>query len=80
VNSPQRWEYKIEPIFNPIRAEAVLNSFADQGWRLAAVLWPGQEHQFVDPANHRSVAKGPWFILEREYNAEEEVSHGDPGD
>lgn len=43
-------------------------------------MWPGQEHQFVDPANHRSVAKGPWFILEREYNAEEEVSHGDPGD
>jgi hypothetical protein len=80
VSSQRRWEYKVAPIFNPIRAEAVLNSFADQGWRLSAVTWPDQEHQFVDPALRESVAKGPWFILEREYHAEEEVSHGDPGD
>jgi hypothetical protein len=36
--SGQRWEYKIEPAFNPLRTEDNLNYLAErEGWRLAAV-------------------------------------------
>ena len=60
--SRQRLEYKVEPVFNPARAEAVLNSLAEEGWRLAAV---GDASNFRD--NVTGVfAKGPLLVLERE--------------
>jgi hypothetical protein len=62
----QRWEYKILPVFNPVRSEGLLNCEADEGWRLVTALWPDDEHQYVPQDGHGRPCKGPWFILERE--------------
>lgn len=68
---PQLFEYHVEPVFNPIRTEDLLNSFAEEGWRLVGVTHPGQDGQFTDPASGNK-AKGPWLFLEREYRPVEE--------
>lgn len=71
MRRPQEWEYKVEPVFNHRHTEAVLNSLAEDGWRLAAVTHPGPESQFKDPAGP-STARGPWLFLERK------AMHDDP--
>jgi hypothetical protein len=63
---PQRYEYHVEPVFNPIRTGDLLDSFAEEGWRLTAVAWPEQDGQFTDEVTGNK-GKGPWLFLEREY-------------
>lgn len=67
----QRWEYHVEPVFNPIRTDDLLNAFAEEGWRLVAVTHPDEHGQFADPPTGNK-AKGPWLFLEREYVPVEE--------
>jgi hypothetical protein len=68
MRRPQEWEYKVEPIFSPRLTEEVLNSLAEEGWRLVGVTAPGPEGQFKDPGGP-STAKGPWLFLERRVTA-----------
>jgi hypothetical protein len=78
MKRPQEWEYKVEPVFRPGLTNDILNSFAEEGWRLVAVTHPDPDGQFRDPAGP-STARGPWLFLERRV-LPDVADSDDPGD
>lgn len=53
MRQPQEFEYKVEPVANPSRTEAVLNALAEEGWRLVSVV--------------PTADRGPCLYLERKF-------------